>query len=273
MNIRFFGILLILVSSMVALALGCQNDDDDDTILDDYPGGIGGLDSGDDDDDTADDDTIDDDTSDDDTADDDDDDRINLLIIHDNVDYLTDYADILYYYGIDSFEMPEDYVTIGDFTDIDVILIDTSTTWYDADAVDRMAGVDLPMLGVFYGGGILFDNLGYTVGWTGGEIDLFSTSIDVVNSTHSIYTKPNNLGVADGDRLTLFSPSLQLLYHDFLPAPAGATMLAERILGSDYAAIVKENKAIYWGFEMTPSSLTNTGALLLVNCIHYLNKL
>ncbi|HPQ72111.1 MAG TPA: hypothetical protein PKW95_23520 [bacterium] len=272
MSIRFFGILLILVLSVVALSLGCGNDDDDDTILDDYPGGIGGMDSGDDDDDTADDDTADDDTADDDTGDDDDD-WINLLIIHDNVDYLTDYADIFYYYGIDSYELPEDYVTIGDFTDMDVVLVDSSTTWYDANAVARMQTEDLPMLGVFYGGGVLFDALGYAVGWTGGEIDLFSTSIDVVNATHPIYTTPNNLGVVDDDRLILFSPSLQLLYHDFLPAPAGATMLAERTIGTDYAAIVKEQRSLYWGFEMVPSSLTDTGALLLVNCVYYLSKL
>jgi hypothetical protein len=229
----------------------------------------------------TDDDASDDDTSaDDDTVTDDDTTgpTIELALIYNHDTTAPDvYTTALQNDKIHVNAVLEADVPTADFTAIKVILIDDSTDWFDTGAgsgTARIAALGLPLLGVYDGGGNLFDNLGLPVGWdTGLQSDDSATSVRVTTPGHAVFNTPYNLGVSDGSVLTLFDATTFLRYQDLIPLPDNIVALAERDVSTDYSAITLENNNdIYWGFEMGPDFLTEVGREVLVNSIYYLSK-
>jgi len=244
----------------------------------DNPGNNTSDDDSDDDatdDDAADDDAADDDAADDDTADDDAD-NIALAVIYNYDEAIAaNYAGIFNDEDITVTGIHEDNVASADFSGIDVVLIDSETDWFSSAAINTMAALNVPMIGVFEGGGILFDELGLQIGYNNpdfGEMDDYATSITVVAAGSTVFNKPHDLGVAAGDILVLYDNDTNLRYHDLLGVTLENVLsLGERAVSSNYSAITMENsRYIYWGFFTNPANLTEAGKNLLANCIYFL---
>ena len=259
-------LLLVLALVPALLFFACGDDSEKGVLQQDDDGGGGGSN----DDDEADDDAADDDTSDDDTTSE----SIDLLIIYNyDTGIVGKYENALENDDIQVHSMHEDDVTSGNFTGIDVILIDTDTDWFSATAINEIRHLGIPLLGVYYGGGALFDGLGKEVGWSGGDTDNSEYQVIVQEPTHSVFNIPYDLGVLELSTLTVFTYSVRMRYHDMLPSPPlGVVLLAEKSGGTAWSAITLEDgDTIYWGFEMNPDYLAESGRKLLVNCIHYLS--
>ncbi len=269
-----FGLWLcwLVIGSLLIALVACEPEESKRATLP-HSNNPGNNTSDDDsDDDTADDDAADDDTADDDTADD----NIALAVIYNYDEAIaTNYAGLFSDEDITVTGIHEDNVTSADFSDIDVVLIDSETDWFSAAAINTMAALNLPMIGVFEGGGILFDKLDLQVGYNNpdfGETDDYATSISVVAAGSAVFNKPHDLGVAAGDILVLYDNDTNLRYHDLLGLTLENVLsLGERAVSSNYSAITMENsRYIYWGFFTNPANLTEAGKNLLANCIYFL---
>ncbi|NLH50490.1 MAG: hypothetical protein GX444_18085 [Myxococcales bacterium] len=254
---------LVLISLLLSLALlvSCGGSDDEKKASvpkNDNPGGIS-------DDDAADDDT---------TADDDDDtssDEINVVMITRNVSDVPAYETMLESYKLRFSSILEDEIATTDFSSADVLFVDTSCRWYSAADVTTIDETGLPILGVFEGGGYLFNGLGLYAGWDNGFTEFDVTDTVVQDASHPVFTKPYGLNVTNGETIALFASGVRLHYLDALDAPADVTLLANRPVGTDYSGIVLQKKIyIYWGYEMSPNLLTANGAKLLINSLYYL---
>jgi hypothetical protein len=260
-------LLILLLSVLLAAAAACSNDNEKHAVLPDNNGNGGGSQT----DDDADDDTADDDTTDDDTTQE----SINLMVIYNhNAAIVDSYRAVLATDHITVKALAEGAVPNGDFTGTQVILVDTNTEWFDSNGVAHIAALGVPVIGVYYGGGYLFNGIGLQIGWAGGVVDENATKIRVFSPDHQLFNSPYDLGVSQSSELAVFAGATQLRYHDLIPMPGGVEMLAERDVGTGFSAITIENGIyLYWGFEMDPLNLTEVGREILVNAIYFLSKL
>jgi len=254
----FLGVLLLLTAFINA----CGDDDDEEGVLDPNTPGAGG-----------------DDVSDDDQADDDDDDTTSvgyrIAFIYNDDSSVSGFTALLTAYQMTLVPVHEADITSTDFSNIDALMVDDGTEWYSSANMtvmkDLINNKHLPLFGMYYGGGILIDNMYYNVGWTDGQTDMGVTQLIVNIATHSIFHYPNELNLETLDRVAIFQNSTNLRYHDLLNTTWAVELLAMRPTGTGWSAITLEDSRImYWGFETHPAMLNQTGRELLINCLHYL---
>ena len=274
MHIRIPAVFVVLVLVLLVPFSSCQKGESHDATFgpDDNPANTGGI-GGDDDNDTSDDDTSDDDTSDDDISDDDtSEEEINLLVIYNHYQVIVDdYAELLGYHDIQVTGLAESDVIEADYTNVDVILVESDTNWYSQEAAETIRATGLPLIGVFWGGGYLFDRLDLIIGFSGGDTDNAARMMKVRSADHLVFKEPFDLEVDEYSIITLYFSSVRLHYHDVQILPPTVVLLGERYLDVDWSAITLENgNRIFWGYEMEPNYLTDDGIHFLVNCIDYL---
>jgi hypothetical protein len=257
---KYLAFVLGAVLLVLVLILSCSNARDDHAAG--QPGSVGIGGGGDDDNN--------------DTSPDDDDSSpaaITVALIYKDDANVSDFQAVFFAYDITLVTVFEEDVTTADFTDVDVILVDSNTEWFENEKVIAITQAQLPVLGVYYGGGILLDKLGKEIGWSGGFQDLGVTQAVVQAPSHDVFNKPNDLGVEDLEFIALFTGGVALNYHDLIDLPANVEILTERPAGTAYSSITIEGDAyIYWGYDISPSFLTSTGLKLLVNCLYYLSE-
>ncbi|MER6007847.1 protein-disulfide reductase DsbD domain-containing protein [Nonomuraea angiospora] len=185
-----------------------------------------------------------------------------------------------------------------DFTGIDLVIVDGDTEagpQPPAELTD--AALPLPTVLIGAMGGRVSDAIGLKLGWDWGCRCLnHQAIIDDATPAHPIFTSvpqfttqvigtpanfleyvaktvPPQLTVADihaappeGELPGLVSTSA-----GFLDSPD-----CEHILGGinmkahDYNAVARQARFLQWGFHDAPSSLTELGKALFVNCLHYI---
>lgn len=256
----FLGMILLVL----ALIDACGDDDDDGAVLN--PNNPGGNN----------DDDVDDD---DDAADDDDDDTTSvgyrIAFIYNDDTSVTGFSALLTAYQMTLVPVHEADITSTDFSNIDALMVDDGTLWNNSANITTIKNLittrQMPILGLYEGGGRLISNLYYNVGWAGCDIDWDVTQIIVNIATHSIFHYPNNLSLETLDRVAIFNTGTRLCYHDLLNTTLAVELLAMRPTGTGWSAITLEDSQImFWGFETSPAILNQTGQKLLINCLHYL---
>jgi hypothetical protein len=263
-DMKAFSILAILAAlAILAGAFACgQTKEDKISNQDEGLGGGGGGGGGDDD--TADDDTADDDTT--------PGEELTVALICNDDTRISNWSTLLTSYNITLVVINEDQLPTASFGDSQVILVDTETNWYLASEVTQVEASDLPILGMYEGGGYLFDSLQLNIGWEGGFTDSYAQDFRVVDASLAIFNSPYDLGLSDGDLVQVHSLELNLHYFDLLDNPyEDVTVLAERAVDTGYAGLTLEQKKyMYWGFQSSAQQFTDAGAKLLVNCLHFL---
>jgi hypothetical protein len=269
--------LAVLIGLILLLSFSCSDDDDEDAILSRDASGVGGggssgCDDGCDDDD----DTADDDTADDDTADDDDtagDYPVVALVYKSYPGTVVGFAELMDTYGgFEHFMISESSVTATDFSDTDLIVVTSDTTWSNLDAVDLIIdALTLPVLALGQGGLILYEKGGLTTGWNSqGTIYDQEDAATVEMPGHSIFSGPHNVDVEDS-LVGLFTQSVVLYAVPTYQFSENVDLLASSFQDDERSAIQLEgSRFMSWGFNFGAGNLSGNGANLLMNCIDWL---
>ena len=174
-------------------------------------------------------------------------------------------------YNIDLIDV--DIIITGTFDTYDVIIIGPDLGSWSALYMDNTKeGIvddsDLPIIGLGNGGFAFFglDGLSLYIGYDNGGSTIDITNIDVIDDTHQIFNTPNDL--PDGN-IQLFSPGSRVYYAPTSIVP-GVT-LHGTVAGSSnqYCLSQEDYRYFLWGFEDSPSTMTQNGKDLFVNIINY----
>ena len=122
-----------------------------------------------------------------------------------------------------------------DLSGYDLLIVGRDTgdygEWGNQAGREVIRALDVPILGIFDGGGSLFDQLGVDISCmaTAGFDEPGLTSMIVENASHLIFRTPNDLSVSDGDNLQLYTEPCpaSALYVPPLPGDVGGLALAQ----------------------------------------------
>ncbi len=271
MPIKLF--LAVLIGLILLLSFSCGDDDDDATLSKDAAGvggGGGGCDDG------CDDDAADDDAADDDTADDDDtaeDYPVVVLVYKSYPGTVVGFVELMDTYGgFEYFMIPESSVTTMDFSDTDLIIVTSDTTWSDLDAVDLIIdALTVPVLALGQGGLILYEKGGLTTGWNS-QVAIYDQENEAIVEMpgHSIFSGPHNVEVEDS-LVELFTQSAVLYAVPTYQFSENVDLLASSFQDNEHGAIqLERSRFMSWGFNFAVGNLSSNGANLLMNCIDWL---
>jgi hypothetical protein len=156
-------------------------------------------------------------------------------------------------------------------TGVKVLISDTTAYWLNQNSVAMVKNSGVPVIGVFEGGGDLFDYLGLNLGWANGYWSYAVQQVRVVDPGHPVFTTPFDLGVTDDELITVMASPADFYYHDTTPPWPNVLPLADRPVETGFAGItVERGKYLYWPFDDMPGSLSTLGQQLFINCVHYL---
>jgi len=263
--------------------------DDDDTLDDDSADDDSGNDdsavdddSGDDDsgdDDSADDDSGDDDTGDDDSSDDDDtgDPGGSIAWVQENNQtYVSTLGPFIESRGYTYTLFDTSNWTTPDFSQFDVVLIDsTLVNIYDTPFED-IGGADKPLV-VIGNGGIIMPYTNFD--WLSGThwFDLPAANGFYASEFSSpVYHFPNELGPGSSDVfLTLFGYQMPMsgTFNDGT-APVGTVFLSNQSIDNNWYVpmVLYDNKIIYLGMSGNPAQINDAGKNLFHNIIYFVRE-
>jgi hypothetical protein len=195
--------------------------------------------------------------------------------------YASDYNSALEYqnflssYGITVNLVTNSSAATQDYSTYNLIIIgyDTASagsSYLPAAAVSAINGSGKPILGIGDGGSVFFGNLGLSIGYENsmGEGDNETYVVDV---TSPIFSQPISINMPPDGIIQLYISSY-LCFGVYVPSPiAGVTLLGEDVPSSaHYPLIMEGTRYFLWGWEPSPSFMTQTGKNLFANIISYL---
>jgi len=167
-----------------------------------------------------------------------------------------------------------DNITTGIFDVHDVIIIGPdlgswSNLYMDNTKESIVDNSNLPIIGLGNGGWAFFglDGLGLYIGYDNGGTTSGITHIDVVDDTHQIFNTPNDL---PSGTIQLYT-SGSSVYYAALGTVPGYVDVYGKVASSSYSYCLceEEDRYFLWGFEDSPSTMTQNGKDLFVNLIYY----
>ncbi len=101
--------------------------------------------------------------------------------------------------------------------------------------------------------------------------------LKVAEAAHAVFNAPNDLDVADGDQVDLYTPETTVstpgMYLGHIPDTANVTVLAYTVPSINYASLIMEDdRFMVWGFSGHFDLLSVPGLDLLENCVRYLMR-
>jgi len=179
------------------------------------------------------------------------------------------YAAMLGEKGWETTAIPLSVLTSRDLSAYDVLVIGSDTgTWTNAAAVAQVIDSDRPVIAMGTGGGRFLDqvpnldigwlNSGYSTRTQGYVADLGV----VLYWWNTIINVPTNRLL---DLTTSASTTLEVV-----DPPAGVYGLLRSPTSSQYWIVAHQGQYMQWGFETTPSNMSQTAKDLLVNSLYFM---
>jgi hypothetical protein len=134
--------------------------------------------------------------------------------------------------------------------------------------VDTINAKNKPILSMSGGGYNSFGLLSLAIGKPNGMSGNENTMI-VENASLSVYTSPYNLNVSTGDSLRLFSvaASASPARMIYVPTPTASIEGLLKYKPLYYSVIRQNGKYTFWGFSLSPASMTQKGKDFFVNVV------
>lgn len=168
-------------------------------------------------------------------------------------------------------------VATTDFSPYDIILIGSNsghtTDWGDATSVNAIVNSNKPILGFGEGGYAFFGklslNIGYANGGHGSGDNMF-----VVQPNHTIFNSPNSITIPGDSVIQLYSTTSPQV-NIYVPSAIPEVTLLGRVptLPHHYLILQEQTQYFLWGFDDSPSSMTQTGTDLFKNIIVYISNI
>lgn len=138
--------------------------------------------------------------------------------------------------------------------------------WGDSVSVAKVADSNLPVIGLGQGGQGFFGRLDLDIGggnaWHGQE-----QGIIMADSNHVVFRSPNSIS---GEPLIIYSVDVP---EDgtYMPYRAqGVILIGREIEDQHHYPIIQQTRFMMWGFNASPTLLTEDGRLLFENVVHYM---
>ena len=167
-------------------------------------------------------------------------------------------------------------VAATDLSSFDLLIVGGDTGnfahWGNDAGVEKVRVSGLPILGIYTGGGSLFDRLGAGIGWWYAAFisaSLEPTSMVVSDASHVLFHTPNEIAVSDDGRIQVYESCAVMCQH------IGSLSEEVHVLGKvardpDYGALVEHGEYVLWTYEGSPSKMTPAGKDLFLNVLAYL---
>jgi len=166
-----------------------------------------------------------------------------------------------------------DFITTGTFDTHDIIIIGPdlgswSTLYMDETKEAIIDDSNLPIIGLGNGGFAFFglDGLSLYIGYDNGGSISSITNIDVIEDTHAIFNTPNDL---PSGNIQLYSSGSDVYYAPTTSVPD--VTLYGKVAGSSiyYCLTQQYDRYFLWGFDNSPSTMTQDGKDLFINLLNY----
>jgi len=154
-----------------------------------------------------------------------------------------------------------------DYSSYDVI-ITSATSILTKAQMDLLNALNKPIIGIGGGGYRSFGELSLAIGSPNGMSGT-EHSMNVENSNLTIYNTPHKITLSTGDSVRLFSVAKASSPARMIYVPT-ATATIEGLLRFRplyYSVIRQAGKYTFWGFSLSPASMTQTGSNLFVNVV------
>ena len=149
----------------------------------------------------------------------------------------------------------------ADFSGYDVIII-SNGSWLSLEQMNSLNSKNKPIVGLGTGGGKSFDRLSLVIGYNGTGI-LNGNSITVHDASLTIFKAPFNLNTTNGATIQLYTTSSNVYCK---VNPTGSTDGLLKV-SSYYSVTRQNNKYTFWGYSLSPASMTQEGKDLFVNML------
>jgi hypothetical protein len=175
-------------------------------------------------------------------------------------------------------------IATTDFSGYDLIIIGKDTGYIEAvgsewvfhwDYYETVNNLGKPILGLYEGGAYFFEKLNLAIGWMHTWY-MGGSKIYAVNPSSLLFSTPDTVTIDPNDVVTLYQQSGAAV-DVYLPSPtADITLIGRQETPDPYAdpsnhyPIVQQNRYVLWGFDGSPSSMTQDGKNLFTNIINYL---
>ncbi len=174
-------------------------------------------------------------------------------------------------YQVDLISLADVFAT--DFGAYKAILIgyDTgvSDDWADGagSTANQIHATGKPIIGFGEGGYAFFGKLSLNIGWGNGGHQT-TADVQVLDAGGRFWTTPNNINIPASGVISLYGSGVNCVAI-YYPAPiADVKAFASTPASSQYSPLMRELQRYFlWGFDGTPSAMTNKGQRLLVNTI------
>ena len=164
-----------------------------------------------------------------------------------------------------------DEAALVDFSTYSVTLVgsDSEQAWGSPGIVRAIDGSGTSIIGLGEGGYYFFGQLGLAIGspwgWHGGN-----TGVYVVDPSHPVFHQPNLIAPgADPFQLELYGSTGHVGIY-LTEIPQDVHVLGREVGDSNhYPLLLEKEKYLLWGFTGSPSSMTDPGRLLFINCVSF----
>ncbi|MFZ4457050.1 MAG: T9SS type A sorting domain-containing protein [Bacteroidales bacterium] len=153
------------------------------------------------------------------------------------------------------------------YSNYDIIITSPAASLTKAQ-VDTINAKNKPILSMSGGGYNSFGLLSLAIGKPNGMSGNENTMI-VEDASLSVYTSPYNLNVSTGDSLKLFSvaASTSPAKMIYVPTPTASIEGLLKYKPLYYSVLRQNGKYTFWGFSLSPASMTQKGKDFFVNVV------
>ncbi|MBW6469107.1 MAG: hypothetical protein K0B85_08130 [Coriobacteriia bacterium] len=168
-----------------------------------------------------------------------------------------------------------DDVAGADLSAFDLFVVGADTgyayEWGPAGAVRALREARKPLLGLGYGGACLFGRLGLSIEWGNGWVGP-ETRLIARDPAHPVFTTPYAIDLAADGGVTVYTASDHI--GQYAPAlSASVELVAYEPASEDHYPLVREGRAVLWGFTGSPYALTTAGEQLFINTVAWTGTL
>lgn len=153
------------------------------------------------------------------------------------------------------------------YSDCDIIITSPASSLSKAQ-MDTINSKNKPILSMLGGGYNSFGQLSLAIGKPNGMAGSENTMI-VEDASLSVFNSPLNVGVNTGDSLRLFSvaASASPARMIYVPTPNASIEGLLKYKPLYYSVIRQNGKYTFWGFSLSPASMTQKGKDFFVNVV------
>jgi Leucine-rich repeat (LRR) protein len=170
--------------------------------------------------------------------------------------------------------IPMGDVATVDFSVYGLIIVGPDTgsgyEWGNAASLAAIEDSEKPIIGLYYGGASLFQELGLSINWGHGGLAEEQTSIYVIDPSHTIFDSPDSIAVPENRIVELYGSPCSLHVEHAPGLSPDVTPLGRYIPDTSYYALVQEEQYMLWGFAASPESMTQVGKDLFLNVVHFM---